>query len=143
MSHRLLLRAYPRWFRDEFSFELTGHLARQRTEPRYRERALGTARFWWDAGTDAVVTGATLRLGRASERWSSLWRGLARGRRNSGGGRLAGGGDHGPERGGVGTMLEAITRDVRHAMRGLSKNPGYALVFIVTLGLGIGRTDVS
>ncbi len=35
-------------------------------------------------------------------------------------------------------MLEGITRDVRHAMRGLTKNPGYALVFIVTLGLGIG-----
>ncbi len=35
-------------------------------------------------------------------------------------------------------MLEAIMRDVRHALRGLSKNPGYALVFVVTLGLGIG-----
>ena len=35
-------------------------------------------------------------------------------------------------------MLEAIMRDVRHAVRGLRKNPGYALVFIVTLGLGIG-----
>ena len=34
--------------------------------------------------------------------------------------------------------MEAIMRDVRHAMRGLRKNPGYALVFIVTLGLGIG-----
>ena len=134
MSHRLLLRAYPRWFRDEFSVELTGHLARQRTEPRYRERVLGTARFWWDAGTDAVVTGVMLRLGRARERWSGLWRG----RRKSGSGRLAGGGDHGPERGGVRTMLEGITRDVRYAVRGLTKNPGYALIFIVTLGLGIG-----
>lgn len=35
-------------------------------------------------------------------------------------------------------MMEAIVRDVRHAVRGLGKNPGYALVFIVTLGLGIG-----
>ncbi len=35
-------------------------------------------------------------------------------------------------------MLDAILRDVRHAMRALAKNPGYALVFIVTLGLGIG-----
>lgn len=35
-------------------------------------------------------------------------------------------------------MLDAITRDVRHALRGLTKNPGYAFVFIVTLGLGIG-----
>ena len=35
-------------------------------------------------------------------------------------------------------MLEAITRDARQAIRGLSQNPGYALVFVVTLGLGIG-----
>ncbi len=35
-------------------------------------------------------------------------------------------------------MLDVIMRDVRHALRGLSKNPGYALVFVVTLGLGIG-----
>ncbi len=35
-------------------------------------------------------------------------------------------------------MLGAITRDVRQAVRGLAKNPGYALVFVVTLGLGIG-----
>ena len=64
-SHRLLLRAYPRWFRDRFGVELTEYLTHQRIEPRYRDRALGTARFWWDAGTDAVVTGVTLRLGRA------------------------------------------------------------------------------
>ena len=134
LSHRLLLRAYPRWFRDEFGVELTGYLARQRTEPRYRERALGSARFWWDAGTDALVTGVTLRLGRARERWAGLWRG----REEGGRGWLAGGGDHERERGGVGTMLEAITRDVRHALRSLARSPGYALVFIVTLGLGIG-----
>ncbi len=35
-------------------------------------------------------------------------------------------------------MWDAIARDVRHAVRGLIKNPGYALVFIATLGLGIG-----
>ena len=133
-SHQVLLRAYPQWFRDEFGAELTGHLACQRTEARYSARALGAARFWWDAGTDALVTGLTLRLGRARERASNLWRGRGvNGRR-----QWADGGDHGPKRGGVEAMLEAIIRDVRHAMRGLKKNPGYALVFIVTLGLGIG-----
>ncbi|MDX1396051.1 MAG: ABC transporter permease, partial [Gemmatimonadota bacterium] len=35
-------------------------------------------------------------------------------------------------------MLDGILRDVRHAVRGLAKNRGYACVFIVTLGLGIG-----
>jgi len=35
-------------------------------------------------------------------------------------------------------MLDALVRDARHAVRSLARNPGYALVFIVTLGLGIG-----
>ncbi len=132
MAYRLLLRAYPRWFRDEFGVQLTKYLAHQRNESRYGERLLGAIRFWWDAATDAVTTGLALRLGRARDRWSILWRG----RGTSGIGRL-GGGAHGPERG-DGMMLDAITRDMRHAMRGLKRNPGYALVFIVTLGLGIG-----
>jgi predicted permease len=35
-------------------------------------------------------------------------------------------------------MVEATRRDLRHALRGLARNPGYAAVFVVTLGLGIG-----
>ncbi len=35
-------------------------------------------------------------------------------------------------------MFDTLTRDLSYAVRGLTKNPGYALVFIVTLGLGIG-----
>ena len=35
-------------------------------------------------------------------------------------------------------MLKAAARDIRHALRSLTKNPGYAFVFVVTLGLGIG-----
>ncbi len=132
MPYRLLLRAYPRWFRDEFGVQLTKYLAHQRNESKYGERLVGAIRFWWDAATDAVTTGLTLRLGRARDRWSILWRG----RGTSGIGGL-GNNAPGPERG-DGMMLDAITRDVRHAMRSLKRNPGYALVFIVTLGLGIG-----
>jgi hypothetical protein len=134
LFHRLLLRAYPRWFRDEFGGELARHLTCQRTESRYRVLALGTARFWWDAGTDAVATGVTLRLGRVRERWATA-NGV---RRSSGNGRAALGGGNELNRRGVGTMLDGISRDIRHATRGLTKNPAYALVFIVTLGLGIG-----
>lgn len=133
-AHRLLLRAYPRWFRGEFGGDLTKYLAHQRIEPRYRESAWGAARFWWDAGTDAVVTGAKLRLGRTRERFSSLLGGQP----TTGVGRLPGGGNAGRGKGAVGTMIDAISRDVRQAIRSLTQNPGYALVFIVTLGLGIG-----
>ena len=138
LSHRLLLQAYPRWFREEFAHELAGHLAYQRTESRYRRRAIGAVRFWWDAGSDAVVTGVSLRMGRVRERSSDLWQRVWMGQTSASSGRWPGGGAQGPKRGGVGTMLDTIMRDVRHAVRGLSKHPGYALVFVVTLGLGIG-----
>jgi predicted permease len=35
-------------------------------------------------------------------------------------------------------MIQAMIRDLRHALRSLIKSPGFALVFIVTMGLGIG-----
>jgi predicted permease len=35
-------------------------------------------------------------------------------------------------------MVETLFQDVRYAVRGLRKNPGFALVCILTLGLGIG-----
>lgn len=35
-------------------------------------------------------------------------------------------------------MIDGLFRDIRHAVRSLSKNPGYATVFVITLGLGIG-----
>src|SRR5436309_11741357 len=35
-------------------------------------------------------------------------------------------------------MLDALTRDVRHAVRLLSKSPAFTITAIVILGLGIG-----
>lgn len=135
-SYRLLLLAYPKRFRDEFGAELLLHLRLQRSEPRYRGRVVGPLRFWWDAGLDALATGVTLRLEHARERWSGRGEG----------GWLGVGSHHGwalrprhvNDGPGAGMMLDAIARDIRHAVRGLGRNPGYALVFVVTLGLGIG-----
>ena len=35
-------------------------------------------------------------------------------------------------------MLESIVRDVRYALRGLRRNPGFSLIVVLTLGAGIG-----
>ena len=35
-------------------------------------------------------------------------------------------------------MLESWLRDVRHAARGLRRNPGFSLVVVLTLGVGVG-----
>jgi hypothetical protein len=35
-------------------------------------------------------------------------------------------------------MLETFMQDLRYALRGIRRNPGFALVCILTLGLGIG-----
>ncbi len=123
MKYRILLLAYPRWFREEFGAEVVQHLTRQRNEQRYRRPLVGAVLFWWEVALDAVVNGVTLRLGRVE------------GGRPSEDGRLQ------PERGGVEMMLDALARDVRYAVRGLGRNPGYALVFVVTLGLGIGANS--
>ncbi|HEY7393165.1 MAG TPA: ABC transporter permease, partial [Bryobacteraceae bacterium] len=37
--------------------------------------------------------------------------------------------------------LERLLQDVRYAIRGLARNPGFALVIVVSLGLGIGANS--
>ncbi len=136
MIHRLLLRAYPSWFRREFAAELILHLRHQRAEARYNARGWGVARFVWDAGIDALATGLSLRLGRARERVVGV---LGRWRGSTGSnGPARHPGMRGPRRGRTAALLDGTAKDVRHAFRGLARNPGYAFVFIVTLGLGIG-----
>ncbi|HSM61127.1 MAG TPA: ABC transporter permease, partial [Longimicrobiales bacterium] len=128
---RLLLRAYPRWFREEYGPDLGRHLALQREEARY---AGAGWRYWWDVGLDTLRAGAGLR-------WAGTARGLARlwrGPRRADTGTVIGRAGHRNEIGGMGTMVESVMRDARHALRGLARSPGYAVVFVVTLGLGIG-----
>ena len=134
ISRWLLLLAYPAWFRDEFRADLVGYLARQRAEPRYRGRVVGAARFWWHAGGDSLATGLALRLGRERLHWPVIPRGQRKGLHEPFPGKNL----HGQRMREAGTMLDAVRRDVRDAMRGLTRNPGYAAVFILTLSLGIG-----
>ncbi len=132
--YRLLLAPYPRSFLEEFGPDLSRHVLLQREESRYAGRMGGTVRFWWDASTDALLTGLKLRF----QNGATLARALFGGARRRGG--VTDGFRYGnePGTGGVGMMMQAMIRDLRHALRSLIKSPGFALVFIVTMGLGIG-----
>ncbi len=132
--YRLLLAPYPKSFLEEFGPDLSRHLLLQRAESRYAGRMGGAVRFWWDASRDALLTGLKLRFEDTTTRARSLFGGA--GRRSDGAGRFEYG--YEPETGGVGMLVQAIIRDLRHALRGLIKSPGFALVFIATMGLGIG-----
>ena len=117
---RLLLWPYPASFRREFGPDLRSHLARQRREPRYAMPVLGLLLFLWEAGRDAVATGIRLRREEAVRA------------------RRADPDPVRPPRGGIGPALGAMSRDLRHAVRNLSRSPGFVAVFVLTLGLGIG-----
>ena len=113
--YRLLLAPYPRPFLEEFGSDISRHVLLQRAESRYAGSLGGTLRFWWDASTDALRAGLKLRLEDAVTMTGSLL-----------------------ETGGVGMAVQAMIRDLRHALGSLIKSPGFSLVFIVTMGLGIG-----
>ena len=132
--YRLLLVPYPQSFLEEFGPDLSRHVLLQRAESRYAGRMGGTVRFWWDASTDALLTGLKLRL----ENGATLARALlgGAGRRAGVTGAFRYGNQ--PGTGGMGMSVQTMTRDLRHALRSLIKSPGFSLVFIATMGLGIG-----
>ena len=131
--NRVLLLAYPRWFRQEFEPDLAQYLAHQRAEPRYRGVA-GALRFARHAFVDAITTGMKLRAERFRERWRiPTLRPTPEHPRP-----FPGNPKQQTTNGDWGDMFDSVRRDVRDAVRALTRNPGYAAVFILTLGLGIG-----
>lgn len=110
-----LLRAYPRRFRERFG---TG--MRYAFEEELRTaRARGLHAVWslWAGTTLSVFLHATAsRLGRRSS-WP-----------HRGGGREGEG------------IVDAVLRELRHAMRRLSRHPLFTLSAALTLALGVGAT---
>ena len=96
------------------------YLALQAGEDRYRG-VLGRARFAVEAGWDACRAGIAVRREMRQEA------------------RRAGAASSNGIRGeGREVMIDGIVRDVRLAVRSLARSPGFAAVFVLTLGLGIG-----
>jgi len=120
--YRLLLLWYPRAFRERHGAEMARLFEEQAADARARAGRVGVALHWVRAAVDASVNGIGERAESMRER--RRYAGTPMGTmRNS-------------DRGGGG--MDAVIKDVRYAARTLLKNPGFAVVAIVTIALGIG-----
>jgi len=135
--YRFLLRLYPAEFRAEWTSEMVPTVLR-------KERELGTdaglaerLRFWLGELRSVIRTALAQRLQSAragsSPRVAGSPRAFAPARRGSHTSALAGG----PNRGRIG-IFEPIARDLRFALRQLSRRPGLTVAAVLTLALGIG-----
>ena len=111
--YRLLLRAYPRWFRERYAAELVAAFECERA--RARAERLGAIRFWIWILSDLVVSAC-----RAHRRAN----GVQRPAKRSGG------------------VMDAIARDFRHAGRQLMALPGFTAVAVLSLAVGIGGNAI-
>ncbi|HET7617665.1 MAG TPA: ABC transporter permease [Vicinamibacterales bacterium] len=112
---RLLLRLYPKGFRERYRAELEGMFLESRREARYRGR-FGAGRFWFDIIVDLVV-------GAWRQRRSSVVPDDA--------------GDF-PRR----SEMDTILQDLRDASRQCVRRPGFAAVAVLSLALGIGANSL-
>lgn len=111
-AYRLLLRCYPRAFRDEFGDEMCATFERVwRDQP----SALARARLWALTIAESVAGGAMERL--ADRRTPHATRYLP------------------PP---TASAMDTLFQDVRYSVRSLRRRPGLVAAIVVTLALGVG-----
>jgi len=123
--YRLLIYAYPAAFRRRYRDDLIAFFRAHRDDPSYADRTTGWARFWtntlWDLSKAAlhermVTLGRFVGLGTEQDR---LYQRQTRRHREL-------------------PAMETIVQDLRYAIRSFVRNPGFTLIVVTTLALGIG-----
>jgi putative ABC transport system permease protein len=113
--YRALLRLLPRAFRAEFGDEMCAVVDEQWRELRVTAGFSRRVRFWLRQSVAVLKQAVTLRVDGARAIVGPP------GRMRSG-------------------PMENLMLDARHALRSFRRHPGFAVVTILTLGLGIGAT---
>lgn len=112
---RLLLRLAPRWFRSRYADEMLETLEGRVEDARARGVGrLGMTSLWLREWWGLAATVVRLRRTRDVDGTDETGRGAG--------------------------MIESTLQDVKFSLRGLQRNPGFAVSAVVVVALGIGAT---